>query len=428
MDQPAVPSLLDTVRMVLAEEIRHPGMERFALAARLREDLGIDSVILMELLVRLETGHGFEVPKTALDSARLITIGDLLAQFGPDQAGTDIAPRPRPAIDPAAGRAEARAAAGVHGEMPMDIKVHCYVSCLCDGLKRRDGIDHRPFYAAIPDSPFALDDRMRIRYHAAGMTHGDFRHWFASLYGATITPVADADTLLTAAEYPVNGIDTMVMVDLHRLPERENPFDRDPFPHYALLAPHDEPGKLLMRDVDFRWEGPIAADRLAAAMASPHVSGGFLIDHRDSRPPEPAALAAFFRSVIRLDVNPFATGLRRVLAAHAGARATRPLADLPEAVAELPILVIRKYAYEHVIAYFWRTLGRDTASFDFWADEIERLVQGYRSAHFECAKLAAGQAPVDTTQLERLITGLEALEGAIKAEILRCTSELEQAA
>ncbi|MEP0508536.1 MAG: phosphopantetheine-binding protein, partial [Aurantimonas coralicida] len=80
MDQPAAPSLLDTVRRVLAEEIRHPGMERFALAARLREDLGIDSVILMELLVRLETGHGFEVPKTALDSARLITIGDLLAQ------------------------------------------------------------------------------------------------------------------------------------------------------------------------------------------------------------------------------------------------------------------------------------------------------------------------------------------------------------
>ncbi|EAU41970.1 hypothetical protein FP2506_16094 [Fulvimarina pelagi HTCC2506] len=413
MDTVTAPSLIDTIRLVLAEEIRHPNMERFAIAARLREDLGIDSVVLMELFVRLETGHGFEVPKTALDGARLITVGDLILQLSADVAAIDLSPRAAPPVDVEAGLDEALAAGGVHGEMPMDIKVHCFASCLCDGLKKR-AIDQRPFYAAIPDAEIAVDDLHRLRYHAGFMDHRHFRIGFETLYGGKVTTVVDPMNLIAHLERRMPAIDVMAMVDLHRLPERENSFDRDPFPHYVLIETTEDPMTILMRDVDFRWEGPIAKVRLLNAMESPAVSGGFLIDHTNSREPSPSEVASFMGEILAKDGMPLVAALRSTLDRHIE---QDRLSELGEAVAELPILIIRKYAYEHVFAYLWRALRRDTASFDVWADKIERLVQGYRMVHLEMEKLGAEGKPEMATRIREILDRLHDIEAAIRHEI-----------
>jgi hypothetical protein len=56
------------------------------------------------------------------------------------------------------------------------------------------------------------------------------------------------------------------------------------------------------------------------------------------------------------------------------------LADLATALRELPVISIRKYAYEHGFAFFWRSLKLANADFDFWCDEIERLIQEFKAA------------------------------------------------
>ncbi|MEN3794264.1 DUF6005 family protein [Fulvimarina sp. MAC3] len=413
MDTISQPTLLDTIRCVLAEEIRHPNMDRFAMAARLREDLGIDSVVLMELFVRLETGHGYEVPQAALDGARLITVGDLLLHLGSGAAALDLSPRRAPPVDPERGLTEAAGEDGVHGEMPMDIKVHCFASCLCDGLKKR-GIDQRPFYAAIPDAEIAVDENGRLRYHAGFMDHETFRSGFQELYGGRVTDIVEASALLSHLDAGSATIDVMAMVDLHRLPERENPFDRDPFPHYVLIEATDDPSTVLMRDVDFRWEGPIARDRLRSAMESPHVSGGFLIDHTQSRQPSPSEGGAFVAQRLAGDGLQLSSTLRTIIDRHVG---EDRLGDLTEAVAELAILVIRKYAYEHVFAYLWRGLGRDTAGFDFWADEIERLVQGLRLVQLDISKLAVDTRAETVGAIHERLDQLDGIEIAIRDEL-----------
>lgn len=424
MDTIAAPSLIETMRHVLAEEIRHPNMDRFAMAARLREDLAIDSVVLMELFVRLETGHGVEVPQTALDGARLITVGDLLMHLGSDAAGLDLSHRQPPAVEVGLGQDEARDGDGVHGDMPMDIKVHCFASCLCDGLKRR-GIDHRPFYAAIPDAEIAVDEKVRLRYHAGSMDHAAFRSGFEMLYGGQVTRIADAPALLAALDTQSAAIDVMAMVDLHRLPERENPFDRDPFPHYVLIEETEDPSAVLMRDVDFRWEGPIARDRLLNAMKSPHVSGGFLIDHTNSRQPSPSKGGRFVAAHLSAGGLALSSALRAILDRHL---AEDRLGDLAEAVSELSILVIRKYAYEHVFAFLWRGLSRDTASFDFWADESERLVQGLRAVQLDMNKLAMEKDAETAGRIHERLDLIDAIEKAIRDELTAAAGLLSSGA
>jgi hypothetical protein len=48
----------------------------------------------------------------------------------------------------------------------------------------------------------------------------------------------------------------MVMLDLFHLPERENKFNQNPFPHYLMLEKTDDPRVWQVNDPDFRWEGP----------------------------------------------------------------------------------------------------------------------------------------------------------------------------
>ena len=52
----------------------------------------------------------------------------------------------------------------------------------------------------------------------------------------------------------------MVMLDMFHLPERENKFNQNPFPHFLMLEKHEAPSLFRVLDPDYRWEGEIARD------------------------------------------------------------------------------------------------------------------------------------------------------------------------
>jgi acyl carrier protein len=72
------PELVHVIRSFLAEVLALPYMERFREEARLNEDLGLDSVMMLELLVSLELQHGLVLPEEAIVEKQLGTVGSFV--------------------------------------------------------------------------------------------------------------------------------------------------------------------------------------------------------------------------------------------------------------------------------------------------------------------------------------------------------------
>ncbi|GMA74585.1 hypothetical protein GCM10025880_10020 [Methylorubrum aminovorans] len=305
-------TLIAAIGTVLREEMRHPHLDGFGPEARLNEDLYLDSVQLLQLILALELTHGVSVPEEAINRQDVSTVADLARLLAPG-------------AEPATPAAEPEAPSeGVHGAMPYDLKIHCFVSCVCDGLKRR-GIDHRPFYALIWDAEFAITDGSKLAYHSDAMDHESFRYWFERLYGVPLVPWYDHSrskeenvaTLLDLMERRQPDECIMVMLDMFHLPERENKFNQNPFPHYLLVSLSDDPDLWQVRDPDFRWEGEIERERMLNAIRQPSVAGGYRFDPSLAHPPRDTDLAAFFDACFRLDANPLIDAARAIVLAHA---------------------------------------------------------------------------------------------------------------
>lgn len=374
--------IIDAIRTVLDRHMNHPHLAGFAPEARLNEDLYLDSVLILQIFLNLELEFGLSVPEEIISRQDIATVADLAGLLARGSA-----PAAAPVAAPAAGE-------GVHGELDYDIKLHCFVSCVCDGLKKRK-LDHRPFYFGIWDTPFAVGERAQLLYHGPGITQDFFRDWFERFYGVAIEEWYDAArskeeniaTLLErVAQRPAEG-SVMVMLDMFHLPERENKFNQNPFPHYLMLETSENPDTFRVLDPDYRWEGEISRQTVLNAVRQPTVAGGYAFDGSTAHPPEDADIRAYFEACFRRHDNPLAERLREIVRAHLAGRDGLTLADLSLAVRELPVITIRKYAYEHGFAYFWRALKLPAAEFDGWCDEIEALVQLLKTLHYDCMKL-----------------------------------------
>jgi acyl carrier protein len=80
-------NVLDLIRRHLATEL-HVGEDRIADDTRFREDLGADSLDLLELTVELEDTYGLRIPDE--DAAKILTVGqaaDYVAQHAQDNRG-----------------------------------------------------------------------------------------------------------------------------------------------------------------------------------------------------------------------------------------------------------------------------------------------------------------------------------------------------
>jgi petrobactin synthase len=392
--------IMATVHTVLKDRMGHPHLAGFALDARLNEDLCLDSVLMLQLFLDLELEYGLSVPEEVIRRQDLATVADLVALFEPAAETVETAAEaPQPASE------------GVHGEEYVDIKVHCFVSCVCDTLKRA-GIDHRPFYFGVWDADFAIADG-RLLYHTLEISQEFFRQWYEQLYGVRVREWYDpAKTReenlavmlgLLEAKRPAERL--MVMLDMFHLPERENKFNQNPFPHYLMLEKAERPDVWCVLDPDFRWEGEIERDKVIHAILQPTVGGGYIFDGSEARPAADIDIRDYFNTCFRPFSNPLIDSVRQIMAAHLEGRDGTLLADLALAVRELPVITIRKYAYEHGFAFFWRALKLPSEEFDFWCDEIEALVQELKALHYDCMKLGqTGDRDFAPAVVERLDT------------------------
>jgi acyl carrier protein len=379
--------ILTAIETVLTRHMAHPHMEGFGPEARLNEELYLDSVLMLQVFLNLELEFGLAMPEEAIAKQDVETVDDLVGLYLPKPAAPAL---PIPSFPLTGGTADE----GVHGEAYYDIKVHCFVSCVSHGLKKR-GLDQRPLYFAVWDAKFAVSDSHQLRYHADGVTQEFFRSWFERLYGVPVREWYDpalskAENLAIMTDLVRTRGETgsvMVMLDMFHMPERENKFNQDPFPHYLMLEETDDPGIWFVDDPDFRWEGTMERAKIIHAIMQPTVGGGYVFDTAQARVPAPEDIAAFFENCLIADRNPIVDEVRAIVTAHLDDRDDLALSDLVLAVRELPVLTIRKYAYEHGFAFFWRALKLPAGEFEAWCEEIEALVQSLKSLHYACMKL-----------------------------------------
>lgn len=304
------------------------------------------------------------------------------------------------------------------------IRVHCFVSCVCESLKKVPGVDQRPYYFGVWDAPFLVTSDLALAYHAPGSTQSFFCEWYERLYGAPIRSWYDDDApreanvelLQRLVEDRPPSRNVMVMLDLFRLPERENKFNQNPFPHYVMLQATADPERWLMQDPDFRWEGELPKARILDAVRSPAVAGGYLFDERDIRP-EPEAIVREYFGICFKTQNPFTDAIRAIVLGHLEGRTPGGLAALAGALRQIPVLAIRKYAYEHGFAYFWRALALDVPEFDAWCDEIDKLVKGFTAVQYRAMKLSMSGDRGLSQGLFELLDEQEALELRIKQRL-----------
>ena len=367
--------IVNLIHHVLAEKMAAPYVSAFSPYARLNEDLYLDSVMVLQLLLHLELDHGFVIPDEALakeDFETVDTLANLLARL--ENKTTAI-------------------------EAPVefdDIKVHCFVSCVCEIIKKSELVDHRPFYFGVWDADIVVTDDSRISYHSATINHDFFIDWYKRIYGVTIhrwydsalSKEANVRRLLSLLDNKMPERNIMVMLDMYLLPERENKFNANPFPHYVMLETTEDPETWLMLDPDYRWEGELPKARILEAIRSPHAVGGYYFDSSDIVPSTHTAIKAYFTTCIKLDTNPMTDAVRTIIRHHVDGHKGLQLSQLAEALKELPVLSIRKYAYEHGFAFFWRAMDLDDDEFERWCDVIGKLVETYKIIQYRAMKLA----------------------------------------
>jgi hypothetical protein len=276
------------------------------------------------------------------------------------------------------------------------IRVHCFVSCVCESLKRVEGVDQRPFYFGVWDAPFFVTEEYVLAYHEPGSDQSFFCEWYERLYNAKIhnwydrgeSKEQNVRRLVGLIESRPAARNILVMLDLFRLPERENKFNQNPFPHYVMLQATPDPAIWLMQDPDYRWEGTLERSRILDAVASPSVAGGYYFDEEQIRPANDRAIREYFEVCLRAKNSPFTDAIRTIVSAHLDGRASAGLSGLTRALREIPALAIRKYAYEHGFAFFWRSLGLDHDEFLRWCDVGDDLVKAYTTVQYRAMKLA----------------------------------------
>ncbi|WP_205877445.1 phosphopantetheine-binding protein [Leisingera sp. NJS204] len=107
-------TVLEAMRQTLAGPLANPHMQNFSAQAVLNDDLHIDSVILINLMLHLETDHGIEMPERKLSKDDFATVDGLIRML--------LGETPKLQADTAPA--------------PSEITVHCFVSCLCAAIRR----------------------------------------------------------------------------------------------------------------------------------------------------------------------------------------------------------------------------------------------------------------------------------------------------
>jgi len=412
--------IIDAIYSVLANEINISNIAAFHPKAKLNEDLYLDSVLVLQLLITLELKLGVAIPDEALNADDFDSV-DSLSIFLLGKLNK---------AEPSSQQIMATETIDLSDEISEefeDIKVHCFVSCLCEAIKADERVDHRPFYFGVWDAEVVVDSNYHINYHAEALNHDFFRFWYQKLYGVKVnawyqneqTKKVNIANLLNLLDKKSESQHLMVMLDLFRLPERENKFNQNPFPHYVILENSQDQDKLYMSDPDFRWEGEQDKKQVLNAIASQSVAGGYLFDSDEITPSSAQAIHDYFIECLNLDNNPMTNAVRLIIDTHLHNDNQLSPDSLSTALNQLPVLAIRKYAYEHGLAFFMLELGLDfddidnINNFEYWCDIIEILVSTYKHIQFRAMKIANNisdaQSPFSHQENNKLIAEITQL-------------------
>lgn len=401
--------IVEAIFKVLSEKMAHPYVDKFHSDARLLEDLALDSSMVLQMLMLLEVEYDMAIPEDALmneDFESVRAVANLIYD----------------------GQNRPKVEKGL--EVYEDVKIHCVASNLAEIVKRFPQLDHRILYFAVSDANACVSDRYVLSYHDENINHDIFFDWYERLYGMPITSWYDKQAskddnvakLESLVENREQGQHIMVMLDMFHLPERENEFNKDPFPHYVMLGPTNNPDLWFMYDPDYRWEGVFKKDRILNAVRQPTVSGGYVFSEKGARPTPAEAVNAFFEASVVRDANPVTDLIREIVTAHVNGVDKNgeplPLENLIKAVEEIPVMSPRKYAYEHGFAFFWRELRLPEPEFDDWCDVIDELAKTYKLIQFNAMKLSATKNTTFADKIFQLLDQQDEREFNLKRRLI----------
>ena len=401
--------IVESIFKVLSENMSHPNVDKFHSDARLLEDLALDSSMVLHMLMLLEVEHEIAIDESALMDEDFETVRAV--------ADTLYKSQNLPAYEKGL-------------EVYEDVKIHCVASNLAEVVKRFPELDHRILYFAVSDANACIDDQYVLTYHDENINHDIFFNWYERLYGMPIRPWYDKHaskeknlaTLESLVQNREQGQHILVMLDMFHLPERENEFNKDPFPHYVMLGPTNNPDLWFMYDPDYRWEGVFNKDRILNAVAQPTVSGGYVFSEEGARATPVEEVNAFFEASVIRDANPVTDMIRAIITAHVNGEDKNgeplPMENLIKAVEEIPVMSPRKYAYEHGFAFFWRELGLPEPEFDDWCDVIDELAKTYKLIQFNAMKLSATKNQTFAEKLFQLLDQQDEREFKLKQRLI----------
>ncbi|PZD95403.1 Petrobactin biosynthesis protein AsbE [Paenibacillus sambharensis] len=309
------------------------------------------------------------------------------------------------------------------------INVHCLVSCYCDIVKRRSGVDYRPFYFNVWDAAFDVTEEGNLTYYANPASLDFYHLWVEKLFGlcpvdwyaALHSPEAGAERLSELLEERPDYRFVMPHLDMFYLPDRDTRFDLKPFPHYVFVElVSDDSGQLLMYDPDFRWEGLVPRNQVMGAFINNPDPGGWYIDAETVKEPSPTLIKAYFDAGFNRDANELTDRLREIVTA---ADRNGSASSLTAAVKHLKVIVIRKYSYDYALMYFHDHLELPAEHYEQWAQTIRDLVQLFTSVQFLCVKMAMTGQSALLAQILAKLDEADRTERLLKLEIERLMQE-----
>lgn len=411
--------IIDAMLSVLSHNMEHPYISHFQSDARLIEDLALDSSLILQFIMFLELEYGLEVPEEALMKESFETVREL-AQILYESQGI---PETEKGL-----------------EVYEDLKIHCVASCLSEIVKRHQELDHRVLYFAVWDAEVCVSDRYVLTYHTQEISHSFFTDWYEKIYGMSVNSwyddgVGKEENIAKLVELVENRSPNqhiMVMLNMFILPERDNEFNKDPFPHYLMLGPTVDPELWMVYDPDYRWEGVIAKARVLEAVNQPTVCGGFIFSDANVTPPSSNTIRDYIDASVIWDRNPVTEAIRSIVQGHLSGRDKngQPLdiKQLNSALEELPVVQPRKYAYEHGFAFFWRELLLPEPEFDQICDDIDELAKAYKLVHLQAMKLSVTGNKAFAEKVFQLLDQQDTREKLLKQrlyKVYRQWSELQ---
>ena len=401
--------IVESIFTVLSENMSLSNMDKFHSDARLLEDLALDSSMVLQMLMLLEIEHDIEMDESALMNEDFETVRAVAKTL---YQGQNLPTHEK----------------GL--EVYEDVKIHCVASNLAEIVKRFPDLDHRILYFAVSDANACINDRFVLTYHDENINHDIFFNWYERLYGMPIQTWYDKQAskeknlamLESLVKNREQGQHILVMLDMFHLPERENEFNKDPFPHYVMLGPTNNPDLWFMYDPDYRWEGVFKKDRILNAVAQPTVSGGYVFSEQGARPTPAEEVDAFFDASVVRDANPVTDMIRAIISAHIKGEDKNgeplPMENLIKAVEEIPVMSPRKYAYEHGFAFFWRELALPEPEFDDWCDVIDELAKTYKLIQFNAMKLSMTKKETFAEKVFQLLDQQDEREFKLKHRLI----------